>query len=475
MTRAGVVRPGLMKEVRGLLPLWAACASALIAAGVRHRGLVLDAAAVAYIIGPLAIGAHAVGQEYSYRTLPLLLAQPVDRRRIYRLKFAVVTIMILTIAVLALATLGDGVPPNSMWTRTGVQILPVLGGLFVAPWLTMLTGSAIAGILFAASVASATYIAAVAAAALWFDVGPQAAQTMILGPWAAAMIGFCAVAAPLGLRRFFHLEAIDGGGRPIHLPRWRTSAAGTRTHRPFRALAAKELRLQQLTFVLAGVFAPTSLVLAWLQRAIPAWSDAPTAVLTLLYCLSLAILAGSLASAEERQQGTLPWQLLQPIPAWQQWAVKSGVAMALSIAFAAVLPSVLLHISRGADSLRVTGDFVIAAALLTAASLYLSSISSSGVRAMVLTLPAGVGTALFFQAAERVLRQLPFPKPIAGQPAHAIDLAAWVLAGTTLPFLTWFAFVNHRSAGRSFWRIARQVALLAAAAAAAIVVRRTFE
>ena len=73
MTRAGAVWPGLIKEVRGLLPLWAACASTLIAASVRHGGFIGDVAAVAYIMGPLAIGAHAVGQEYSYRTLPMLL------------------------------------------------------------------------------------------------------------------------------------------------------------------------------------------------------------------------------------------------------------------------------------------------------------------------------------------------------------------------------------------------------------------
>ena len=53
--------------------------------------------------------------------------------------------------------------------------------------------------------------------------------------------------------------------------------------------------------------------------------------LTLLYGGSLAILIGSLASAEERQLGMLEWQTLLPSPAWQQWAVKVGVTFGLAL------------------------------------------------------------------------------------------------------------------------------------------------
>ena len=38
----------------------------------------------------------------------------------------------------------------------------------------------------------------------------------------------------------------------------------------------------------------------------------------------LALLIGSLASAEERQLGTLEWQGLLPMASWKQWAAKVG-------------------------------------------------------------------------------------------------------------------------------------------------------
>ena len=54
------------------------------------------------------------------------------------------------------------------------------------------------------------------------------------------------------------------------------------------------------------------------------------------------ILIGSLASAEERQLGTLEWQTLLPSPAWQQWAVKVGVTFGLALLLGVGLPA-LLH------------------------------------------------------------------------------------------------------------------------------------
>ena len=52
---------------------------------------------------------------------------------------------------------------------------------------------------------------------------------------------------------------------------------------------------------------------------------------TLLHAGAIPLLAGSLASAEERQLGTRDWQGLLPVAAWRQWAVKVAVVLLLSL------------------------------------------------------------------------------------------------------------------------------------------------
>ena len=80
MTRTAVLSPALSKEIRALLPLWGASIAALAAAFVWRMAPTSAAgpmlALSAYVVGSLAIGAQSVGQEYAYRTLPMLLSQP---------------------------------------------------------------------------------------------------------------------------------------------------------------------------------------------------------------------------------------------------------------------------------------------------------------------------------------------------------------------------------------------------------------
>ena len=89
---------------------------------------------------------------------------------------------------------------------------------------------------------------------------------------------------------------------------------------------AKELRLQQIPYVLAVLYAATMA-----DASVAAPTDAGhcstrRARVTVLYAGFVALLIGSLSSAQERHLGTLEWQTLQPVPAWKQWAVKVAVA-----------------------------------------------------------------------------------------------------------------------------------------------------
>ena len=74
MTTAGV-RAGIVKELRALFVPWLLILSAVIMAGLADGALL----APITVIGVVSLGAWSIGHEYTHRTLPLLLSQPVVR------------------------------------------------------------------------------------------------------------------------------------------------------------------------------------------------------------------------------------------------------------------------------------------------------------------------------------------------------------------------------------------------------------
>src|SRR5205085_208520 len=161
-------------------------------------------------------------------------------------------------------------------------------------------------------------------------------------------------------------------------------AAGARRYSPLRALAAKELHLQQLSFVVAGVNVCGWAIFLLLQRVIPSLTRIPAGAVLLLYCTGLAVMIGALASAEERHHGTLDSQLLQPTPAFQQWTVKVGVTLGLALLLGVGLPLLLIQFTPHEvfRTIRISADLTVVIVLVTATSLYVSSVSTSGVQAM---------------------------------------------------------------------------------------------
>jgi hypothetical protein len=78
----------------------------------------------------------------------------------------------------------------------------------------------------------------------------------------------------------------------------------------------------------------------------------PLLPLTMLYTGILAMLIGSLASAEERHLGTLEWQMLVSMPGWQQWLVKVGVVLMMVLLLCGALPAVLASLTSNRRRLR---------------------------------------------------------------------------------------------------------------------------
>lgn len=457
-------------EVRAQLTMLVMSLAALAAAALLpwrdSSGLTIAVFAYAAVF----LGAQSVGHEYSHGTLTMVLAQPVNRARLYIVKLAVLMTMIVILAAATALALGSELRTVPREMRATFLGLPVLGAVLIAPYMTMVARSVLGGALMSLFAGGWVWIILLLEAA--WRVGGTADDTGLTAvhnlPF--AIVTLSTVTGVLGWRRFMHLEALEGAVGAISFPRLR-SAAGARTRNPWRALIGKELHLQQLTLGITLQYVVSWAVFAWLIKTVPSWSSFPLAAATLVYCMILPLIVGATASAEERKAGTHVWQLLQPVAAWQQWLVKLLVVFTLSSVCGIGLPLLLASVLQDKVTFEVAGQVATACLFLTCAALYISSISKSAVQAIALALPIGLGFGVLLQTVGRTFGPSMF--------SSASDLLrfGWIAAFTSpafvaivTPLLLWFGFVNHSSTEQPVSRAIAQGAAIAVVASAALIV-----
>lgn len=424
MMLGGLLPLAVAKEVRALLPGWVGCLVLVVGAGELaglHRAFQMWPL-LACFMGSVALGALSVGHEYSHRTLAALLSQPSGRARLFLFKQSVLAPMLLIVA-------GVG------WTnRSGADdvaaaliAISLLCGLCVAPWLTMLTRNPLAGTVFAIEIPGL----------VWLGAQLLFATELKLPAFWSVMLGASATAWLLGWRTFMRLEAIEGRGARVLWPLGGTAEVlPPRDRHPVWLLVKKELCLQQLSFAVVAFYCASwliFLVTGFLERTgrISSGADLFDGM-TILYSGMLALLIGALASAEERQLGTLEWQVLMPMATWKQWAVKAGTALGLAVLLAVGVPALLLF--TAGIGVRTNELYALGVVSMTVIGLYMSSVCSSGLRAFLLSIP--VVSVLWF-----IIVFLTRP-PRWPSPLLLVPLAA--LVGLVL----WLALENHRSAER---------------------------
>lgn len=446
----------LVKEVRALLPIWIACLVTIAAGSQQSRGVLVELAVAAFVIGPALLAGQAVGQEFSYRTLSMLLAQPIDRRRMFVLKWCVAAAMAAVLEALSWAVLNGHA--RGMWELWIVRILPLAGGLLLAPPITLLLRNTLGGVLATATLFSFTLLVPTVALTLARDIAPDTAQDIVLRPWAITMITLSAIGAALMFPLFSRLESGDFSPRAFTLPRFGSATA--RRFRPIAALAAKEVYLQQLSLSLAAICVAAAIVLLMLQRTVESWAYRPIAGLMSLYCVTLSLVIGAMASAEERQLGVAEWQQIQPVSTLTQWLVKITVSEGLSVMLAVLLPSLLIRLAVNPELDWAWQVLLLPAVFLTAAGIYLSSLTNAGTWALVLALPSGVAALLFISVLDAG------PMAVTGRPFTPIAPIK-PIAIALIPVLLYFAYGNHTRPQR------RGVTVLAQIVAIAVVIGMT--
>jgi hypothetical protein len=427
MTPGHPLRALLANETRALAPTWIGCILAGSAAAL-SGGDVRRFSTFAFIAATASLGALSIGHEYGHRTLHLMLTLPISRVRLFLIKLAVLAAMVLPLAAGA-------------WWLTLFAELPALA------WLCR---GQLAGLIFSLSLPGATLVAVMIA------TGTPLAAPPPLATWSRVMVVLLAGGAALGWRLFMRLESIDGGAAGIHVPWWtRTRHGGTATH-PLWQLLKKEWRLQQMTFAVTVLYVVACMAAAVFHVPGPDTNVSFIGAITVVYAMGLPALIGSLATAEERQLGTLTWQLQLPIPAWQQWTAKAVTTFGLSLLLSSGLPVFLVSVFWPTEGAFV-GISPIVPIATTAVSMYTSSLCSTAVRAVVTSVVA-VPLALWLMLIPGVLRR------------H--DALLGVLVAAVVLLLLRFAFLNHRPDPPAPARIGRQTLSIAALVAVGLVIVR---
>jgi hypothetical protein len=197
-----------------------------------------------------------------------------------------------------------------------------------------------------------------------------------------------------------------------------------------------------------------------------------------LHGFVVALFAGALASAEERGLGTLEWQALLPYPVWRAWAVKVATMFGLVLVLALGLPVLLSFAGpvagewRAAPVVRMSWGingvhwFFLWGAALVAVSLYVSSLCTSALRALLVSFPVVVvGGSLVVAVVTTVNGYLwrglgvqatlndIWRRGFTGDERRMLDMFVWLSDLTAMALalgfigaLLWLACRNHHAA-----------------------------
>ncbi|MCL5097037.1 MAG: ABC transporter permease [Candidatus Omnitrophica bacterium] len=447
-----------VKEIRLLLPAYG---MALVLAIVPVWLLPTDAystpapiALYAFCFGAAMLALSTFGREFSLRTLPLLLTQPLGRQRLWRTKVAVLTGALVTvfgvwaISCAVCVAVGRGRPD---W----LDILPIGGPLVVA--------------IFAGGLWTALLLRQVMAA-YWFTLLVPGAIAMVVlinrgSSWVVAVVLVLYSIAGFwwGRRLFLRAQSVAWTGGTVALPGWRTVSAApgaaTRVWRPLRALCAKELQLHQVNLMGMAALFLVHLGVLFLRKAgqYTYGEMIGTAVdLFGLIWLFVPLVVGGLSIADERRLGTMDTHLCLPVSSRAQFAVKLSFVVVLG----GLLSAVLLFIAEGIGTAMgarsslpslFSGSAHIA---LTLILVYLSLVAfyaSTFTRSLLQALAAAVVLGIFFI----ILMSRTFQHPVLFGSllwnGNLVKMIGWPVLLATLVCLAYRNF-RRRSESPRLWR-----------------------
>ena len=415
----------IKKEIRLLLPAWIAAMLLAIVApwilpvqyalGHSLGSLVL----LLFPLGVLILAITPFGQEFNSGAISTLLAQPLDRQRIWRTKTTILALALLIVCFAAYASflcrfnaIAEGASHLSF---NGALGSPAFWAEFR---LDTLEGLAISALVAFSGGLWTTLLFRQMTAAFWFTLLIPGAIAMIITAglqvfvlsenslnWIVIIVLVAYSIAGFFFARhlFLHAQDTQWTGGNISFA-WRTEA-GPRPARPAgqsrnwaSALLSKEFHVHQVNICIAGVLLLFQLSCLAALKIYPHFSHDTAFALKSVWVIwfFMPILIGSSVIAEERRLGVMETQLCLPASRRAQWFAKLSVALVLSLLFGSLLPFATIKLG-GADY----GDnppaalFLIYPFAMSLVSIYASSL----VRSTLLAIGTAMATTAILWAA----------------------------------------------------------------------------
>ncbi|HEV2330656.1 MAG TPA: ABC transporter permease [Verrucomicrobiae bacterium] len=365
------------KEIRLLLPAWiAAMLLAIVAPWVLPVQYALGHSLGSLIqllfpLGVLILAITPFGQEFNSGAISTLLAQPLDRRRIWRTK---TTILALAFLIVCLAAFGSFLCRFNAIAEdaTNLSFNGALGSpAFWAEFrLDTLEGLAISALVSFSGGLWTTLLFRQMTAAFWFTLLIPGAIAMIITAglqvfilsescvnWTViiVLVAYSIAGFFFARRLFLYAKDTQWTGGNISFA-WRTEA-GPRTARPasrpgnwISVLLLKEIHVHQVNICIAGVLLAFQLSCLAALTIYPHFSRDTAFALKSVWVIwfFMPILIGSSPIAEERRLGVMETQLCLPASRRAQWFAKLSVALVLSLLFGSLIPFATIKLG-GAD------------------------------------------------------------------------------------------------------------------------------
>jgi hypothetical protein len=454
------------KEIRLLLPAYG---MALLLAVAPVWVLPADghnsSAAVAlfpFSFGAVMLALSTFGREFGLKTFPLMLAQPLERTRIWRTKIAVLAAAMATIwgawflACTARVHEGLGHQDGLEIAAIGgtVVLVTLAGGLWTTLLLRQVT------------------------AAFWFTILVPAMTAMVIGTNGGSelvvftALGLYSVVGFLWARsEFLRVQEAAWTGGDISFPGWRAAEtvarSAARVRRPLAALFWKELQLHQI-----GLAGMACLFLLHLGVVLLRKQDLADSVRKGLEVfggiwLLVPLLVGAQSVAEERKLGTWADHLCLPVSSRVQFAVKLFFVLIIGGLLSPVLLRTVEAIGTamgagsGVGMFGSTSGHIVVFCSLSLIGFYASTLARSLVQALAIAVFTIIGLGVLGEIFAN-------PVEILGVRVWRGRLINYVAWPTLVMTFLWLTQRNFRRASES-WGMWRRNALALAAALAGIV------
>ncbi len=336
------MNPLLAKEIRLLLPTFAMALLLAVAPVWLLRNFSEAAAITVYLygFGVAILALCSFGREFGLKTFPVMLAQPLSRRRLWWTKVAVLGCAMAAtygawfLSCQAFGEVGFGNSLRETLTVAGlISLVTFAGGL----WTTMLLRQ----------VAAAFWLTILIPLAILAAIGQIGGGLRVD---AAALVLYSVAGFWWAWRQFLRAQETAWTGGVITFSKPQSVGAGSRSlgraRRPISALMAKELQMHHVVLAgMGGLFLLHLAVLAVRKAGHNALGDLTRAGLESFWLLwfPVPLLAGCASVAEERKLGTMQGMMCEPISGRVQYAVK----LLFVVVLGGLVSGLLLWVAEG--------------------------------------------------------------------------------------------------------------------------------